>query len=372
MPFYREFISVRNVMIVLACLVAILIATIIFINYPKADAAYAFSSVATPYYFFIAVLLNGGIGILVSLIISTIILRDQRFEVQLDLDRRIDAISKNVFAGALGMKLPKGYVDLAVSQILSPFLVRENLQVQITMKPVEKVEGLVGDRKFVLLQNKASWTNHNISSEEKTFPVGVRLPNPMLGPLIDLVTLRGIRVAGVPVADDKLRELNQIARQEAKARKSAELTMMLDPVKIGAGDRVPVEFDYDIVKEDEDNEIIQTSVPTESMNLKVRDQTGRQLIMMAKSIHSSEIEPASRAVIHDGWAEWTLSQWAFPRQGIVFWWKLPNREVTLDPEASNSVDADAAGHDPTERSLPEAPTAGGPQKTRWARWLKGL
>lgn len=349
-PFYREFVTVRNALIVTLCLAAILIAVILFLNYPKEEAGYAFSSITTPYYFFIVILLNGGVGVLVSLIIATLILRDQRFEVQLDLDRRLDSISQNVFAGVLGMKLPKPYVDLVVSQILSPSIVREDLQVQITMRAVAEVPGLAGDRQFVLLENKASWVNHNISSEERKVPVGVRLPNPMLGPLIDLVKLQAIRVGGKEIPAEQITSLNEAARDEAKARKSAELRMMIDPVTIPAGERLRVEFDYDIVKEEEDNEIIQTSVPTESMTLKVREQTGRHLLMMAKSIHSSDIEPASRAVNHDGWAEWTLSEWAFPRQGIVFWWKLPNRERR---EAEPGEEEVAAAKASAAEPLPE-------------------
>jgi hypothetical protein len=337
-PFYREFLSIRNVLIFLACILGILVGCILYISMLPAENQQAYGGASVWRYFAISLLMNGGVGVIVALIISSIILRDQRFEVQFDLDRRVKALADNVFAGVLSIDHDADYIKQVRRRVLALPFERSELNVQITMTPIDFDPRDPRKRRYTRLRTEASYVQKNVSHESRTLKVGVLLPNPITRHVKEHVKLHSARVGLFTLSEEAVNRINAEAQKRLADNTVPEVSFDIHSLEVTPGQEISVDLQYSVVKEEEDNEIVFTSMPTKRINLSVRDSTGRNLTLLAKPIHNAAIYPSHAAVVENGWAEWRIQEWSFPKQGVIFWWKTPQPVLEVRPKDDTALE----------------------------------
>jgi hypothetical protein len=168
-----------------------------------------------------------------------------------------------------------------------------------------------------LLSAIAQFSLSNISYDEAKVELGVVLPNPQIDYLFGSVKVTRFRVDGVDV-DELERRNNDLQNQ---------LRSGVDDCKFSAGERtlrkkesVRIHAEYQMVKEEEDNEFLRSLYPTESLTIRVYYNSDEISAPRARSIHAQKLTQIA-ADNSPNLRIWRIDRPLLPQQGVVFWWK---------------------------------------------------
>ena len=154
-------------------------------------------------------------------------------------------------------------------------------------------------------------------------PLEVSLPNPLLNELKKKTTL--VRAT---VKRDNRPDVTLTATEIAHANVTLQSGLVDDSAPEGvvpfgelilvAGESGGFEVEYTMVKESEDSELLRCFHTTNAISLTVIDNTGRNLHVRAKAIHSSALASLG---ITGNVSQWELREIILPQQGVMIWWK---------------------------------------------------
>jgi uncharacterized phage-associated protein len=161
----------------------------------------------------------------------------------------------------------------------------------------------------------------NVGNETEDFPVRIGLPNP----LIDEVKpfCRVLRVVVKAGGQEEIVDLSEPERKFRESIKNDRLSTVpfeAKVIKIKPEEQAEIIFDYTTAKEEEDNEIFQTKLPTDSIVMTITDKGPTKRIIRAKTLHMAPFEDDTSAD-QSGTYNFSLFRYLLPHQGFVIWWK---------------------------------------------------
>jgi hypothetical protein len=281
---------------------------------------------------------SSGIAIILSIIISVTLERQSRSRFTSALATKTKELSLSVFTGMFNRRHPPALLSVVKSQILERDLIRESLSVTYTLslwEPPANCTRLQGQC-FVKVDVLLSSTVRNVSTVTSgsagiaTVPIGLALPNPMLDELKPFVRVNEVVVNGEAVGDDLIQTQNQSLQTDLARDGEEDVSVSFGERNISPDETLSVSANYSMMKEMEDTEVFRTLQITQSLTLTVHDNTGKGLVVRAKSIHSRSLEKMASS---SATTQWRLPDILLPQQGIIVWWK--KRLLTPPTQISN-------------------------------------
>lgn len=240
-------------------------------------------------------------------------------------EQRIKNISDNVFYAVLGKDLPKDFVSETLDIALSHTLFRKNFEASYYF--TSEVIDLDNGHKYEYVKVCAcvEFSMENTSQNSQNYPIKLRLPNPIHSKLRDLVEIPQISVTkdGINLDVIKREEAEENFKSSLKNDTDTNCEYYYGDITIAPRDKVNIKFSYDMMKEEEDTEFLETGYPSDGMKITVNNIDPKWKIF-GRSVHRSKlnIEPResfSAIVFH-------IDRPILPHQGILWWWKKTFRE----------------------------------------------
>ena len=265
------------------------------------------------------------ISFMVAVVLLVAIEVDHRRHLDDSFQKKLEAISQNVFSGVFNTKLPSAYIHRIVDDMLKAELVREDMSVTYTLSDRERaVDGETV--RWILVEADTTYILRNISENTVIFPIGISLPNPMVPEMKGDVRIGLCKFN----AEELLTPEHTSALRFLLNSSSNTCKVEIKNVEVPPNARIPVQMSYSMAKEVEDTEVFRTVLAVDAVSIHVFDRTRDGLEIEADAIRVNMIERISGS---DGARahRWRTTGYTLPWQGVLFWWKRRQSEFALTP-----------------------------------------
>ncbi len=287
-----------------------------------------------------------GFAFIVAIVIWTMFELFNREEEEVVFNSRLEQIKRSVFFSVFKRNFPDQLMDEADKLLLGESFIRPSIDVLYTLTDSEcSRDGVDGKVRIVLLNSVARYRVKNVGNEPLHCPNKAALPNPMHPEMKDLVRVKNVHVT---IGDDDPQKID-LTKAEEKFRERIQdnsiydVRFELDDILVGGGKEIEIVWEYTMVKEEEDTEVMRFLFPTGSLNLTIIDRTTSPRLVRARSIHRVDLTTVSveREI---GVYKYSLDHFLLPQQGYMIWWK---KDVPVTGIGSQ--------HAATERRSPAPP-----------------
>ena len=295
-----------------------------------------------------------GTALLISILVSRTIEKNNRRRFASSLDRKTRELSEAVMRGMFNRRHPERLIDLVSENILQRELIRDNLSVHYVFRRWEPKEGAdvsrLGDRRFIEVKATLTATMTNVSGSETLsgrdaeVPICVVLPNPMYDELKGSVVVTSVQIDGERQEDGTLARVNSAIQEQLAAD---PLTAHGDFGRryLKPGEKLRLRMVYTMVKEIEDSEFFQTLQISKDLSITLVDATDWDLKIRAKSVGFADLdEIASDEMTR----QWNINDILLPHQGVNIWWKQKLPGKNLPSLEGPAIEIDEQGHDPAD------------------------
>lgn len=282
-----------------------------------------------PYYDFEEALAEGlkalAVALAVTVGVVSVLETRNRNKINEQLAEKAQLIGINVFDALFGNNHSLSLLEKLKLDILYKPMIRESLNVRYVLTNF-KGSGRLKGKVFTVVTATVTCTFKNIATVSGNIahmPLEVSLPNPLLNELKKKTTL--VRAT---VKRDNRPDVTLTAAEIAHANVTLQSGLVDDSAPEGvvpfgelilvAGESGGFEVEYTMVKESEDSELLRCFHTTNAISLTVIDNTGRNLHVRAKAIHSSALASLG---ITGNVSQWELREIILPQQGVMIWWK---------------------------------------------------
>lgn len=285
-----------------------------------------------------------GTALLISILVSRTIERNNQRRFATSLDRKTRELSEAVMRGMFNRRHPDRLIDIVSENILQRELIREGLSVHYVFKQWKGEEGKdisrLGARRFIEVKATLTATMTNVSGSDTLsgrdaeVPICIVLPNPMYDELKPSVAISSLQINGDYQEPEKLLEINNLI-QDQLAKDPLTASGNFGTRKIRPGEKLRLRMVYSMVKEIEDSEFFQTLQISKDLSITLVDATGWNLKIRAMAVGFNELdEIASDEMTR----QWSINDILLPHQGVNIWWKeqLPLKSLPAPVDAANS------------------------------------
>jgi hypothetical protein len=266
----------------------------------------------------VSVLRDLAFAIYISIILTFLIERRHREQLEKKLDERVQAISEGVFAGVFQSEIPAAVVREAVDSAFKAKLFRRRFEITYSLSDAQVAMPNGGQRDYVCLHAVAEFSLKNISAEPTDAKLGVIVANPMRDELKPMVRVTEFRINNA-IMD--LQPGNQALQAElAQDRSFGHFSAAI--VRLAPGEEVHVYASYEMAKAPDDTEVLRSVHPSESLTIRVIDRNGGQRKIRGQALHLADLEEITPQG-GQGMHIWRINRALLPNQGVMFWWKSP-------------------------------------------------
>ncbi|QOG16951.1 MULTISPECIES: hypothetical protein [Bradyrhizobium] len=229
---------------------------------------------------------------------------------------RIESISENVFYGVLRRQIPAGVLHVANRLALTQSLLRKNFRYDIRLLDPE--EG--GSAEYLELRVKARYQLSNVSDIVAKHSLKGHLPEPTSKGPRGKVKFHHVEVRLRKGASDGTpAELVDKANASLKPDGN-RIAFDIGEFAVEPEDTLSCELEYSLIKSSEDTDLIRTHLPAEALTVSIKDETKKQFLIQALSIHDRDVISAKNDV-EQGSYEYQINDYLLPHQGMLLWWK---------------------------------------------------
>lgn len=284
-----------------------------------------------------------GTALLISILVSRTIERNNQRRFATSLDRKTRELSEAVMRGMFNRRHPDRLIDIVSENILQRELIREGLSVHYVFKQWKGEEGQdvsrLGARRFIEVKATLTATMMNVSGSDTLsgrdaeVPICIVLPNPMYDELKRSVAISSLQINGDYQDGQKIKEVNDSIQADL-AKDPLTASGNFGTRKIRPGEKLRLRMVYSMVKEIEDSEFFQTLQISKDLSITLVDATGWNLKIRAMAVGFNELdEIASDEMTR----QWSINDILLPHQGVNIWWKeqLPLKSLPAPEEKAN-------------------------------------
>ena len=282
-----------------------------------------------------------GFAFLIALILGIVIERAARIAQQGSIDRAISAIAQDVLRETYAVTTPRQIVSLAISSVFEVPIIRREHKMVLTIKPIDEiVDGETIRQKLLVVESDALL--ENTSGRAVTHEIRLQLPTRLEEPLRDMAKLTGGLIGTRYLDEAYIKEGDEGALDTVYERK------YLWKCELRAGESVRVIFNYQVVKDDSDNEVWTSLLPSFGPEVVV-DMQCPDLEWGLDGLFSGAFREldGKTGARRAGRSRFIAPAPLLPYQGLVVWWR-PARTAPPAPPAPPVV---------TTQASPKAPNS---------------
>jgi hypothetical protein len=243
-------------------------------------------------------------------------------DAEADWNRRIEAVSKDVFFSVLRKDLPQKLLDEVNCLIFDTAFVRSSFNVSYTMSD-EAIRHNGDVMQCVVLSAVLTFRVTNIGRKSASYPVRMGLPDPVHPALrarcvvndLDIIK-HGVRTSFLtPAAQaDLKRQIDEPSVKQAFVYNAGEV--VLEP-----NESIEVRADHVMIKEAEDSELMTMLYPCDGLTITITDRAAdRGRAVFARAVHRVDLEDQSSRS-NSATKIFRIRSYLLPHQGVLIWWK---------------------------------------------------
>jgi hypothetical protein len=271
---------------------------------------------------FLHLLQEVGFALIVALVIWAMWEYFSQVETEDQWDARIERVAKSVFFSVFKRNFPDELIREANLLLLEQSFIRTGGNHLYTLRDdsFSRADGTAVP--CVIVEAVVRFKVKNISNELRSYPLKVALPNPLHDQVKERCGVRRVQVrSGTGELVDQCLDKAEISfRAELADNSKHQASFELASVEIRAGQEIEVIWNYAMMKEEEDTEVVLFTLPTEGIVATVVDYGPSKRTVRAKSIHRCPLEDVSSSP-PNGTYTFRLDKYLLTRQGFVIWWK---------------------------------------------------
>lgn len=276
-----------------------------------------------------------GFALLISVIVWGLFENQISNNAEAVWDLRIERLTDSVFQAVLRKDLPKGLLDEANNLVLNNSAIRENFQVTYTLDDLSITSS---DPCFsaVRVQAIMEFRMKNVGTDVFKWDVNLALPNPVHTALKQLVEVNRVTVTkgGEPITLDLEAAQTKFLKGVAESN-GTHILYHAGTVDLNPGESCEFEATYQMIKESEDSEYLQTIYPCDGLRVTIVDVAPESSrTVFADAVHRHELqetesssEPKARI--------FKIPGYLLPHQGVLIWWKKAQNGENMPLQINN-------------------------------------
>ena len=265
------------------------------------------------------------IAVTVTVGVASILDARNRDKMNTVLTGKAQLIGINVFDALFSNNHSLILLEKLKRDILYKPIVRESLNVRYILTNYAG-KGRLKGQNFTIVTAQVSCVFKNIATVAGSvahLPLELSLPNPLINELkrqtgLVKATIKRDNQPDSQMMPAEIDTANLRLHEALSDDSSPEGVVSFGELALHNGESGGFEIEYTMIKESEDSELLRCFHTTNSIDLTVIDNTGRNLHVRAKAIHSSALKSLGTT---SNVSQWQLAEIILPQQGVMVWWK---------------------------------------------------